>query len=134
MPTRACRTTGLWRCSTGNLHMQMLCSVLIAPSHPLNDGKIVSTIRNRLVSVLDVKEMQRVLFNSWKGSLSHLERSLTDATCYESLLRYPTDVKLLWKCCVWLHALMVSTCKSLKEKLPRNNFNDVAKARLAYAK
>lgn len=29
---------------------------------------------------------------------------------------------------------MAATCKSLKEKQPRNKFNDVAKARLAYAK
>ena len=78
--------------------------------------------------------MQRVLFDSWKGSLSRLDRCLTDATCYESLLRYPTDVKLLWECCDWLHSLMAATCKSLKEKQPRNKFNDVAKARLAYAK
>ena len=66
--------------------------------------------------------------------LSRLDRCLTDATCYESLLRYPTDVKLLWECCDWLHSLMAATCKSLKEKQPRNKFNDVAKTRLAYAK
>jgi hypothetical protein len=25
-----------------------------------------------------------------------------DATCYESCIRFPTDVKLLWECCVWI--------------------------------
>ena len=125
---------GLVEMLNGNLHMQMFCGVLIDPSQPLKDGKIVCAIRNRLASVLDIKEMQRVLFDSWKGSLSRLDRCLTDATCYESLLRYPTDVKLLWECCDWLHSLMAATCKSLKEKQPRNKFNDVAKARLAYAK
>lgn len=125
---------GLVEMLNGNLHMQMFCGVLIDPTHPLKDGKIVSAIRNRLASVLDIKEMQRVLFDSWRGSLSHLDRCLTDATCYESLLRYPTDVKLLWECCDWLHSLLADTCKSLKERQPRNKFNDVAKARLAYAK
>jgi hypothetical protein len=28
---------------------------------------------------------------------------LDDATCYESEVRYPTDVKLLHECCVWLY-------------------------------
>lgn len=90
---------GLVEMLNGNLHMQMFCGVLIDPSQPLKDGKIVCAIRNRLASVLDIKEMQRVLFDCWKGSLSRLDRCLTDATCYESLLRYPTDVKLLWECC-----------------------------------
>ena len=40
----------------------------------------------------------------------------------------------LWECCIRFHALMASTCKSLKERLPRNKFNDVAKARPAYAR
>ena len=63
---------GLVEMLNGNLHMQMFCGVLIDPSQPLKDGKIVSAIRNRLASVLDIKEMQRVLFGSWKGILSHV--------------------------------------------------------------
>lgn len=125
---------GLVEMLNGNLHMQMFCGVLIDPSAPIRDGRIVSAIRNRLASVLDMKELQRVLFESWKGELRHVDRCLTDATCYESLLRFPTDIKLLWECCDWLHSLMEGVCKSLKERQPRNKFHDVAKARLAYAK
>ena len=86
---------GLVEMLNGNLHMQMFCGVLIDPSQPLKDGKIVCVIRNRLASVLDIKEMQRVLFDSWKGSLSRLDRCLTDATCYESLLR----IRRMSSCC-----------------------------------
>ena len=32
---------------------------------------------------------------------------LTDATCYDSHLRYPADVKLLWESCAWLHTLVM---------------------------
>ena len=32
----------------------MFCGVLIAPSHPIRDGKIVSAIRNLLASVMDI--------------------------------------------------------------------------------
>ena len=45
----------------GNIHMQMFCGVLINPEYPIKDGKIVSAIRNRLVSALDIKELQRLL-------------------------------------------------------------------------
>lgn len=74
---RACTglsDNGLVETLNGNLHMKMFRGVLIAPSHPLKDGKAVSAIRSRLSSVLDIREMQRVLFNGWKGSLA-------DATC-----------------------------------------------------
>lgn len=118
----------------GNLHMQMFCGVLIDPSNPIKDGKIVSAIRNRLAQCLDIKELQKVLYEQWKGSMKDLYRCLSDATCYESLLRFPTDVKLLWEACGWLHDLMKKVCGELGERLPRSKYNDVDKARLAYAK
>lgn len=125
---------GLVEMLNGSLHMQMFCGVLIDPSNPIKDGKIVSAIRNRLARYLDIKELQKVLFDKWKGELTNLDRCLSDATCYESHLRFPTDVKLLWEACSWLHSLMKQTCKELGERLPRNKYNDVGKARLAYAK
>lgn len=118
----------------GNINMQIFCGVYIDPARPLRNGRIISAIRNRLASVLDVREMQRILYDKWKGSLTHPERLMTDATCYESLLRFPTDIKLMWECCDWLHTLTLSTCKSLGERQPRNKFGAVSVARLAYAK
>lgn len=66
--------------------------------------------------------------------LTNKDLCLTDATCYESHLRYPTDVKLLWESCSWLHTLLLNTCKKLGERKPRNKYVDVDRARLAYAK
>lgn len=125
---------GLVEMLNGNLHMQMFCGVLIDPAKPIKDGKIVSAIRNRLAHYIDIKELQKILFDNWKGEMINLDRCLCDATCYESLLRYPTDVKLLWEACEWLHSLMEKTCKEIGERMPRNKFNDVDKARLAHAK
>lgn len=125
---------GLVEMLNGNVHMQLFCGVLIDPSNPIKDGKIVSAIRNRLAQYLDIKELQKILFDKWKGDLKDLDRSLSDATCYESLLRFPTDVKLLWEACEWLHALMKKVCGELGERLPRSKYNDVGKARLIYAK
>ena len=125
---------GLIEMLNGNLYMQMLCGVLIDPANPIKDGKIVSAIRNRLAHYLDIKELQQILFNKWKGEMTNLDRCLSDATCYESHLRFPTDTKLLWEACDWLHSLIKKTCEQLGERMPRSKFNDVNKARLAHAK
>ena len=125
---------GLIEMLNGNLYMQIFCGVLIDPANPIKDGKIVSAIRNRLARYLDIKGLQKVLFGKWKGEMTNLDRCLSDATCYESHLRFPTDVKLLWEACDWVHSLMKKTCKEIGERMPRNKFNDVDKARLVYAK
>lgn len=39
---------GLIEMLNGSIHMQMFCGILIDPSRPIKDGKIVSAIRNRL--------------------------------------------------------------------------------------
>lgn len=125
---------GLIEMLNGSIHMQLFCGVYIDPSRPIKNGKIVSAIRNRLAAVLDIKELQKILYNKWESELKNKDLCLTDATCYESHLRYPTDVKLLWECCEWLHNLTVKTCKTLKERQPRNKYNDINAARLSYAK
>lgn len=118
----------------GNIYMQLFCGVLIDPLYPIENGKIVSAIRNRLGQYMDIPELQGVLFSAWKGELTDLDRCLADATCYESHLRYPTDIKLLWEACEWLQALIRKTCNELGERVPRNKYNDLAKARLNHAK
>lgn len=59
---------------------------------------------------------------------------MTDATCYESFLRYPMDVKLLWECCEWLHSLMRTEFRRAGERMPRNKYRDLDRNRLVYAK
>ena len=86
---------GLIELLNGSIHMQMFCGVLIDPANPIKDGKIVSAIRNRLAGHLDIDNLQRILYARWEGELKDKDLCLTDATCYESHLRFPTDVKLL---------------------------------------
>ena len=125
---------GLIEMLNGNIHMQMFCGVLIDPAKPIKNGKIASAIRQRIAGVLDIRELQKILYGKWGGSLKDKDLCLTDATCYESHLRFPTDVKLLWECCEWLQSLMSKTCKTLKERQPRNKYRDIDHARLTYAK
>ena len=125
---------GLIEMLNGSIHMQMFCGVLIDPSRPIKDGKIVSAIRNRLAPRLDIVRQQSVLYKKWDSMLKDKDLCMSDATCYESHLRYPTDIKLMWECCEWLHKLLQKTCREQGERLPRSKYNEVAKARLAYAK
>ena len=97
---------GLIEMLNGSIHMQMFCGVLIDPANPIKNGKIVSSIRQRIARALDIKELQKLLYDKWGGLLKDRNLCLTDATCYESHLRFPTDVKLLWECCEWIQSLI----------------------------
>ena len=91
---------GLIEMLNGSIHMQIFCGVLIGPSTPpIKDGKIESAIRNRLAPLLDIDSLQRILYDKWKDNLKDKDLCLTDATCYESHLRFPTDIKLLLESC-----------------------------------
>ena len=125
---------GLVEMLNGNIHMQMFCGVFIDPSNPIKDGKIVSAIRNRLAPKLDIIRQQSVLFRHWEPLLKDKDLCLSDTTCYESHLRYPTDIKLMWECISWLHDLLHKTCRQTGEPLPRSKYNNIATALLAYAK
>ncbi len=81
----------------GNIHYQMFCGIMIDPSFPITNYKIVSAIRNEMASRLDIEFLQEVLASHWKPYLENLHVCMTDATCYESHMRFPTDMKLLWE-------------------------------------
>ena len=118
----------------GNIHYQLFCGVQIDPLHPLTNPKIVSAIRQELAARLDIESLQLILAEQWKPYLENLHVCMTDATCYESHLRFPTDTKLLWEGIVWLHRHLCKHCRTLYMQRPRNKYLDVSRAYLAYSK
>ena len=66
---------GLIELLNGSIHMQMFCGVLIDPASPIKDGKIVSAIRNRIASVMDIRELQKILYDSWGDKLSNKDET-----------------------------------------------------------
>ena len=118
----------------GNIHYQLFCGVSIHPQHPLTNHKIVSDIRVEIADLLDIDSAQQVLASHWKPYLENLQVCMTDATCYETHMRYPTDIKLMWECVHWLHARIVGFCGELGIRRPRNKFNDVGRAYTTYSK
>ncbi|MBV4062602.1 DDE transposase, partial [Phocaeicola coprocola] len=113
---------------------QMFCGIMIDPSSPITNYKIVSAIRNEIASRLDIESLQEILATHWKPYLENLHVCMTDATCYESHMRFPTDMKLLWESIEWLYRHICRHCMVLGIRRPRNKYADVSESYLSYCK
>ena len=118
----------------GNIHYQLFCDILIDPVHPLTNYKLLDDISAELAGRLKIQELQNLLAEAWKPYMKNLDTMYTDATCYESEMRYPTDQKLLWECVEKGYDLMCKASRQLGIHRPRTKFLDVEKANLTYRK
>ena len=118
----------------GNIHYQMFCGIMIAPSSSITNFKIFSTIRNEIASRIDIDSLQKVLASHWKPYLDNLHVCMTDATCYESHMRFSTDMKLLWESIEWLYRHICGHCRELSIRRPRNKYADMSESYLSYAR
>ena len=118
----------------GNIHYQLFCDILIDPVHPLTNYKLLDDIAAELAGKLKIQELQNLLAEAWKPYMKNLDTMFTDATCYESEMRYPTDQKLLWECVEKGYDLMCKASRLLGIHRPRTKFLDVEKANLTYRK
>jgi hypothetical protein len=107
----------------GNIHFQIFCGILLGPER-IKNFKIVSDIRCRLARNLDIKEVQDVLASHWKTYMMDTNVMMEDATCYETSMRYPTNVKLLWEGIEWSYRQLKLICKYLKIRMPRNKYEE----------
>ena len=117
-----------------NPHLQLFCDIRIHPLFPLTNYKIVSAIRCEIARLLEIDSVQQVLASHWKPYLENRSVLLTDATCYESFIRYPTDVKLLWECVEWIYRQLKSAVKQLRIRMPRSKYNKQRKNYATYSK
>jgi hypothetical protein len=117
-----------------NWSYQLFCGLNLEAGEFIRDKTYVTRIRRDLSPRW--KDIHDVLGSYWQGHLKEeeLKAILIDATCYESYIRYPTDVKLLWESCDWLHSQTVGLCKLLSIKRPRNKFIDLAYDYDSYSK
>lgn len=105
-----------------NTHYQLFCNFLLPIEDSIANFKIVSQIRTELSAKLDVKKAQKVLASNWLSFMTELNHATTDATCYESEVRYPTNIKLLWESVDWSYHQMKLMCKYQKTQLPRTKY------------
>ena len=118
----------------GNVHYQIFCGIIIDPEYPLTNYKLIDDISLELSRKLKIQQQQEILANIWKPYMKKLDEVFTDATCYESYMRYPTDAKLLWESCEKSYEIMCRACKLAGENRYRTKYNDIATAYLVYAK
>ena len=118
----------------GNIHYQLFCGIMIDPSFPITNYKIISAIHNEVASRLDIDSLQKILASHWKPYLENLHVCMTDATCYESHMRFPTDMKLLLESIKWLYRHICMHCGKLGIRRPRNKYTDIAASYLSYCK
>ena len=118
----------------GNIHYQIFCDVIIDPTRPLTNYKLLDDIMMELAGKLKIQQLQGILADKWKPYMENLDTMYTDATCYESEMRYPTDAKLLWEGIEKSYATMCELSIRLGIHRPRTKFLDVQKANLTYRK
>jgi hypothetical protein len=105
--------------------LQLFCGKLLRDDQKIRDNAIVSRIRSFLAEQVDLYQLQDILITHWKRDMNNTHVLLMDATCYESYLRFPTDVKLLWESCQWVYEKQLyKWCKLLSVKRPRSKFLD----------
>ena len=118
----------------GNIYYQIFCGNRISPKNQLTNYKLIDNILLELSKKLKIQEQQKVLADAWKPYMKNLDTVYTDASCYESLMRFPTDVKLLWECAERAYKMMCSISSKLGEHRLRTKYNDIEKANPAYRK
>lgn len=84
-----------------NVDYQFFCDLIIPPTGRITNFKIVSEIRCELADKLDEVKIQNILAGYWRPYCENKNSITCDATCYESYVRYPTDVKLLYEVVTW---------------------------------
>ena len=111
----------LYEHMNGSIQYQLFCGIFLGPEK-LADFKIISRIRTEIARKLNIRVTQDVLAKAWKPYMENPNIVLEDATCYESYMRFPTNVKLMWECVEWMHGQMKRTCRYLKIPTPRTKF------------
>ena len=118
----------------GNIHYQIFCDVIIDPTRPLTNYKLLDDVMMELAGKLKMQQLQGILADKWRPYMENLDTMYTDATCSESEMRYPTDAKLLWEGVEKSYATMCELSGRLGIHRPRTKFLDVQKANLTYRK
>lgn len=104
--------------------LQFFLGINLKYNERIKDKNLIWQARSMVSYHLDVSKFQDILIVHWKPYMSDTTIGLSDASCYESYIKYPTDVKLLWDCVEYMNKIMKFLCKELGVAKPRNKFKD----------
>lgn len=130
----ACSDRKLIEQLNGNIDYQYFCDIHLPLGCRIKNYKIVSDIRCELAQKLDITSAQKALIEEWLPYMSDLTSITCDATCYESSIRYPTDVKILWESVSWSYQQMRTLSKKAGVKLLRTKYKKWSERYIGYAK
>ena len=117
-----------------NIHYQLFCGIRICSRNPLTNYKLIDDIALDLSFRLKIQNQQEALAETWKPYMKNLDTLYTDATCYESAMRYPTDTKLLWECIEKVYPMMCGASRELGVHRMRTKYLDVSRDNMVYVK
>lgn len=121
-----------------NRMMQLFCGIRLKVGEQIKDDGVVSRWRMRLGHFLKDEKVFRSVqlchVSGWKKDLVDTKINIADATCYESYVRYPTDVKLLWECIEYLYKQMKIISKYVGIPMLRSKYKEQKKKQLSYQK
>jgi len=106
----------------GNWQMQMFCGVQLRINEAVKDKNLMSRVRRYVSEYMDLEQFQQVLIKYWKPYMNNVHVGMCDATVYESSLRYPTDVKLLWECCLYVQEQIEKLSSEVNKKVSNKRF------------
>ncbi|MGQ1788235.1 transposase [Saccharicrinis sp. GN24d3] len=114
--------------------LQMFCGRQFGDNDRIRDRNLPSRIRSYIGNNLSLETFQEIMIEQWSPHMGNTHCSLFDATAYESYVKYPTDEKLLWDCCVWIFECIYVLCKELGVKRPRHKYREQSIKQLAFSK
>jgi IS5 family transposase len=114
--------------------LQLFCGIQLKPHERIKDDDLPGRWRGFLGRYLDIDKWQLCLAKEWKVDMENTHVGLTDATCYESYITYPTDAKLIWKSCNEVFNELNAMRKQQKLRRSRANHDKHKKNYLSYSK
>lgn len=114
--------------------LQYFCGIQLKIGQWIRDKDYVGRWRRYLARHIDYNAFQKALALHWSDFIQRPAVVMMDATCYESHLRYPTDVKLLWESSQVLWRLIDGRCKELRLRKIRRKQKQICSAFNNYQK
>lgn len=117
-----------------NFAMQMFCGIRLNKFERIKDKNLPSAIRCKVAMFLDMDQFQKICVLHWKEDMKDLNVLMNDAVVYESEIKYPTDVKLLWDCNDWIYRQMFDLYEQLGMKKPRCKYKEQKSKQAVFSK
>ncbi len=114
-------------------HLQYFCGIQLTRFEKISDNDIVGRWRRYISKLLNIQDCQDILAKHWKPYMEDTHIRMDDATCFESAIKYPSDVELLYDCACYLFGLLESITAILDIPMPRTKFADQHNKQKSYS-